>query len=122
MKFRERWRLAGIMAGEVRFRGYLDSNPTSRSRVKEDPDKMINSLKSASKISTLMSTIIIAVMAVLSVAMAWDPDMPGTIGATGSSSDRTRTMLILLRRPGDLSISGSSAAATVSLVSDVQNQ
>ncbi|MHA1928729.1 MAG: hypothetical protein ACTSV2_09155 [Candidatus Thorarchaeota archaeon] len=80
MKFRERWRLAGIIAGEVRFRGYIDSNPTSRSRVKEEPEKMIKSLKSASKISSLMSTVIITVMAVLSIAMSWDPDMPGTIG------------------------------------------
>ena len=78
MKFRERWRLAGVMANEVRFRGYLDSNPASRARVKEEPDKMIGSLKSASRINSFMATMIISVMAILSVVMTWDSDMPGS--------------------------------------------
>ena len=39
MKFRERWKLAGTISSEIRFKGYLDANPSNLARIKEEPER-----------------------------------------------------------------------------------
>ncbi len=69
MKFSERWRLAGVIATEVRFKGYLETNPTNLSRVKENPEKMARQIRSSSRINTLLSTFLVITLAAITIAM-----------------------------------------------------
>jgi hypothetical protein len=68
MNFRERWRIAGIIAQEVRLQGYLDSNPAYRAKIKEDPDKLMNQIKSATRMNTFFTTMIMGVLAIMAIA------------------------------------------------------
>ena len=70
MNFKERWRIAGIIATQMRFDGFLESNPSNVARIKEDPQKISRSIKSASKINSLMSTFMIALLATLTIGAA----------------------------------------------------
>ncbi len=68
MKFYERWRIAGVMASEIRFQGYLESNPTSFARMKENPAKIAKASKSASIVNTFLTTMILILIAITSIA------------------------------------------------------
>ena len=68
MNFLERWRLAGVIAAEVRFEGYLDANPTNRARIKEQPTKAIERLKRSTRVVALIMAIAIASLAISTLA------------------------------------------------------
>jgi len=70
VNFKERWRIAGIIATQMRFDGFLEGNPGNVARIKEDPQRISRSIKSASKINSLMSTFMIALLATLTIGAA----------------------------------------------------
>ena len=70
MKFSESWRLAGIISTEVRFQAFLEANPSNLARVKEEPQKIARSIRSSSRISAVMTTFILALIAILALAAA----------------------------------------------------
>ncbi|MFW9907613.1 MAG: hypothetical protein ACFFEF_03485 [Candidatus Thorarchaeota archaeon] len=69
MKFSEKWRLAGIIATEVRFKGYLETNPTNLSRVKENPERIANQIRSSSRFTILISAVLILTLTALTIGM-----------------------------------------------------
>jgi hypothetical protein len=77
VKFSERWRLAGIISAEVRFKGYLDMNPSNLARVKENPQKIAKSIKSNSRFSTFITSALIFSLAILTAVMAIVDDTAG---------------------------------------------
>ncbi|MCF2137861.1 MAG: hypothetical protein K9W43_11575 [Candidatus Thorarchaeota archaeon] len=82
MKFTERWRLSGTILAEARFTGYLDSNPMYRTSLKENPDKIIQSIKSNVKINNIFLIILLIGMAISSFAagMQAHPGVEPTFG------------------------------------------
>jgi hypothetical protein len=77
VKFSERWRLAGIISAEVRFKGYLEMNPSNLARVKENPEKIARSIKSNSRFSTIITTFLVFSLAILTAVMAIVDDTVG---------------------------------------------
>ncbi len=86
MKFSERWRLAGIIATEVRFKGYLETNPTNLARVKENPEKIARQIKSSSRINIFLSVVLVATLTAITIgvigfdASVGNPDVRMAIG------------------------------------------
>jgi hypothetical protein len=78
LRFSERWRLAGTIAAEVSFQGYLEMNPTNLARVKENPDRISRSLRRSGKIRAFMTGFIIIFLAIMTIA---------TVGFGGSSAN-----------------------------------
>jgi predicted permease len=68
MKFSESWKLAGVISQEARFQAYLEMNPSNLARVKERPERIARSIKSSSRISGIMTTFILIMIAILSLA------------------------------------------------------
>jgi hypothetical protein len=68
LKFSERWRIAGTISTEVRFQSYLEANPSNLARVKENPQKIARSIRSSSRISTVMSGLILGMIAIIALA------------------------------------------------------
>ncbi|MFW9964554.1 MAG: hypothetical protein ACFFCX_13370 [Candidatus Sifarchaeia archaeon] len=68
MKFSESWKLAGVVAQEARFQAFLEMNPSNLARVKEEPEKIARSIKSSSRISYFMTTLILGMIAILALA------------------------------------------------------
>lgn len=68
MKFAESWKLAGVIATESRFQAFLEMNPSNLARVKENPERIARSIKSSSRISYFMTTIILGMIAIISLA------------------------------------------------------
>ncbi|MHA3964238.1 MAG: hypothetical protein AM325_011960 [Candidatus Thorarchaeota archaeon SMTZ1-45] len=68
MRFSESWKLAGVIAQESRFQAFLEMNPSNLARVKEEPEKIARSIKSSSRISYFMTTIILLMIAVIALA------------------------------------------------------
>ncbi|MBN2229114.1 MAG: hypothetical protein JW779_05930 [Candidatus Thorarchaeota archaeon] len=80
MNFRERWRIAGVIANQMRFDGFLENNPGNKARIKEDPEKISRSIRSASRVNGMMSVIILTMLASLTIAgMAFDTSL-GNLG------------------------------------------
>jgi hypothetical protein len=77
VKFSERGRLAGIISAEVRFKGYLEMNPSNLARVKENPQKIARSIKSNSRFSTFITTALILSLSILTAVMATVDDAVG---------------------------------------------
>ncbi len=99
MKFSERWRLAGIISAEVRFKGYLEMNPTNLARVKENPQKIARSIKSNSRFSTFITTALVFSLAVLTAVMAFVDDtigVPQTRLAVGLSIFLVLSFVLLI--------------------------
>ncbi|TFH04239.1 MAG: hypothetical protein E4H14_15200 [Candidatus Thorarchaeota archaeon] len=72
----ESWRAAGVVAQEVRFKSFLEANPANLARVKENPEKITKALKSQSRMSIFFSSMILIMLAVLSLAAsAFDTDI-----------------------------------------------
>ncbi|TET11157.1 MAG: hypothetical protein E3J86_03580 [Candidatus Thorarchaeota archaeon] len=69
MNFGERWRLAGIISTQMRFDGFLENNPGNVARIKENPDKISRSIKSASRINSIMSAFMIVMLAALTIGV-----------------------------------------------------
>ncbi len=81
MKLRERWRLAGIIATEVRFKGFLEANPSNLARVKEDPVKVTGAMNLSWKINALVSFLMVLTLAALVAGVSADR----SIGSPGIS-------------------------------------
>jgi hypothetical protein len=99
VKFSERWKLAGIISGEVRFKGYLEMNPSNLARVKENPQKIARSIKSNSRFSTFITTALIFSLAILTAVMAFVDDtigVPQTRLAVGLSIFLVLSFVLLI--------------------------
>ena len=81
MKFSECWKLAGVVAQESRFQAFLEMNPSNLARVKEEPEKISRSIKSSSRISYIMTTMILVMIAIIALAAsAFDISIAGNAG------------------------------------------
>ncbi|MFW9933621.1 MAG: hypothetical protein ACFFDR_13300, partial [Candidatus Thorarchaeota archaeon] len=69
MKFSERWRLAGIIATEVRFKGFLETNPTNLARIKENPEKIAKQIRSSSRFNVIISAFLVVTLTALTIGV-----------------------------------------------------
>jgi hypothetical protein len=69
LKFGERWRIAGIIANQMRFDGFLENNPGNVARIKENPEKISRSIKSSSRINSFLSVFMIILLAILTIGV-----------------------------------------------------
>ncbi|MDH4212667.1 MAG: hypothetical protein OEV85_02000 [Candidatus Thorarchaeota archaeon] len=69
MNFRERWRLAGIIALQMRFDGFLKNNPGNMARIKENPEKISRSIRSSSRVNSILSVFMIIMLAALTIGV-----------------------------------------------------
>jgi hypothetical protein len=60
--------MAGTIATEASFQGYLEMNPTNIARVKENPERISRSLRKSGKIRAFMTGFIIIFLAILTIA------------------------------------------------------
>ncbi|NHJ13426.1 MAG: hypothetical protein EAX95_07100 [Candidatus Thorarchaeota archaeon] len=67
MKLSERWRIAGIIVRETRFKGQLEANPANLARVKENADLIGRRIKSSTRITSLVTTVIICTLAAVTI-------------------------------------------------------
>jgi hypothetical protein len=77
LKFGERWRIAGLIADQMRFDGFLENNPGNVARIKENPERISRSIRSSSRINSLMSVFMIVLLSVLTIGVT---GFGGTIG------------------------------------------
>jgi hypothetical protein len=70
LSLRERWRIAGTIAQEFRFNGYLEANPANLSRIKEKPERIMSQIKRSSAMNSIMTGFIIVVLGVTMLASA----------------------------------------------------
>lgn len=70
MNFKERWRIAGVIATQMRFDGFVDANPGNVARIKENPERISKSVRSSTRISSLLSTVMIIMIAVLTIGVS----------------------------------------------------
>ncbi len=71
MKFRDKWKIAGIISSEVRFQSQLDANPMNRSRIKENPEKILKQIKSGTRMSSVLLSFFIMMLAIISIAAGY---------------------------------------------------
>ncbi|TFH02925.1 MAG: hypothetical protein E4H14_17285, partial [Candidatus Thorarchaeota archaeon] len=64
MNFKERWRIAGYVAQEIRFQSYLEANPLNFSRIKENPERIISQIKTNSSINSIITAIFTLVLGI----------------------------------------------------------
>ena len=86
MKFSECWKLAGVVSRESRFQAFLEMNPSNLARIKENPEKISRSIKSSSRISYIMTSMILLMIAIIALAAsAFDESLgnPGPRLAVG---------------------------------------
>ncbi len=69
MKFSERWRLAGIIATEIRFKGFLETNPTNLARVKENPERIAQQIKSSSRFNVMISAVLVITLTAITIGV-----------------------------------------------------
>jgi hypothetical protein len=69
VKFGERWRIAGIIATQMRFDGFLENNPSNVARIKENPEKISRSIRSASRMNSIMSAMMIILLAGMTIGV-----------------------------------------------------
>lgn len=68
MNFRERWRVAGTIAQEIRFHGMLEANPSNLSRIKEKPERVISQIKRGASMNSFLTGIMILMIGFLLLA------------------------------------------------------
>jgi len=68
MSFRERWKIAGTIAQEIRFNGYLEANPSNLSRIKEKPERIISQIKRGSAINSILTGFMVLMVGITMVA------------------------------------------------------
>ncbi|MHA2235896.1 MAG: hypothetical protein ACXABH_11235 [Candidatus Thorarchaeota archaeon] len=68
MKLGESWRLAGIISQEVRFKAFLEANPSNLARVKEEPTRIARAIRSQSRMSAFFSSMILVMLSILAIA------------------------------------------------------
>jgi len=94
----ESWRAAGVVAQEVRFQAFLEANPANLARVKENPDKISRALKSQSRMNMFFSSMILIMLAILSLAAArFDSDLgnPDAVLAVGFAVYLTLSFVVI---------------------------
>jgi len=77
VSFRERWKIAGTIAQEIRFNGYLEANPSNLSRIKEKPERIISQIKRSSAINSILTGIIILMVGITMVASLFFLEITG---------------------------------------------
>ncbi|NHI90439.1 MAG: hypothetical protein EAX87_13035 [Candidatus Thorarchaeota archaeon] len=80
MNFRERWRVAGVIAQEIRFNGYLDANPSNLSRIKEKPERIISQIKRGSAFNSILTGFIVLMIGIFMVAFLFILSSAGNEG------------------------------------------
>ncbi len=65
MNLRERWRIAGSIAQEIRFHSYLEANPFNFSRTKENPERIASQIKRSSSVNSILTAILIVVLGII---------------------------------------------------------
>ncbi len=70
MSLRERWRIAGTIAQEFRFNGYLEANPANLSRIKEKPDQVMSQIKRGSAFNSIITGMIVLMLGAVMLAQA----------------------------------------------------
>ena len=68
MSFRERWKIAGTIAQEIRFYGLLEANPSNLSRIKEKPEHVVKQIKRSATWNAVLTGFIIIMIGFLMVA------------------------------------------------------
>jgi len=86
MNFRKKWKLAGTIIREARFRSQLNSNPSFRSRAKENPERIMSNVKRGNIISMVFTTFLVITIAAVSIALIVfeDPSQSPIISLTVS--------------------------------------
>ncbi|TFG13839.1 hypothetical protein EU537_05105 [Candidatus Thorarchaeota archaeon] len=69
MNFGKKWKLAGTIIRETRFRSQLSSNPSFRSRAKENPERIMKNAKRGNIISMVFTTFLVIILAAVSLAL-----------------------------------------------------
>ncbi len=69
MDFQKKWDLAGTVVREARFKAQLSSNPSFRARAKEEPEKIMQSVRQGNIISMVFTTIFVIVLAAVSLGL-----------------------------------------------------
>ena len=68
MNFRERWKIAGTIAQEIRFHGLLEANPSNLSRIKEKPERVVKQIKRSASWNAILTGFVIIMLGFLMVA------------------------------------------------------
>ncbi|MGD9395009.1 MAG: hypothetical protein PVJ05_01130 [Candidatus Thorarchaeota archaeon] len=79
MSFRERWKIAGTIAQEIRFYGLLEANPSNLSRIKEKPEQVVKQIKRSATWNAVLTGFIIIMIGVLMVASVLFLGIPGEL-------------------------------------------
>ncbi|MFW9805495.1 MAG: hypothetical protein ACFFFK_02040 [Candidatus Thorarchaeota archaeon] len=77
MNFRERWKIAGTIAQEIRFYGLLEANPSNLSRIKEKPERVVKQIKRSASWNAILTGFVIIMMGVLVVVSVLFLGVPG---------------------------------------------
>ena len=79
MSFRERWKIAGTIAQEIRFYGLLEANPSNLSRIKEKPEHVVKQIKRSATWNAVLTGFIIIMIGFLMVASVLFLGIPGEL-------------------------------------------
>ncbi len=67
MSFRERWKIAGTIAQEIRFHGMLEANPSNLSRIKEKPERVVKQIKRSASWNAVLTGFVIIMIGFMMV-------------------------------------------------------
>ncbi len=70
MSLRERWKIAGTIAQEFRFNGYLEANPANLSRIKEKPERIMSQIKRSTAMNSFVTGFVIVLLGGMMIASA----------------------------------------------------
>ena len=79
MSFRERWKIAGTIAQEIRFHGMLEANPSNLSRIKEKPERVVQQIKRSASWNAILTGFVIIMMGFLMVTSVLILGIPGAL-------------------------------------------
>ena len=79
MSFRERWKIAGTIAQEIRFHGLLEANPSNLSRIKEKPERVVKQIKRSASWNAILTGFVIIMIGFLMVASVLILGIPGEL-------------------------------------------
>ncbi|MDF1539844.1 MAG: hypothetical protein P1Q69_13170 [Candidatus Thorarchaeota archaeon] len=80
MKFRERWKIAGTIAQEIRFNSLLEQNPSNLSRIKEKPEHVISQIKRSASLNAFMTGFVVLMIGILMLVSLFLLGNTGNIG------------------------------------------
>lgn len=79
MNFRERWKIAGTIAQEIRFHGLLEANPSNLSRIKEKPEHVVKQIKRSASWNAILTGFVIIMLGFLMVTSVLLFGIPGEL-------------------------------------------